>query len=543
MLFPLLRRTSYLKHGYRRLPLTPSPLLRQYATTTTTPSSSKTPVVVALAFLAGMGLDYSLRQRQSTTRAMTTGPPLSKPSQAMLQTAFHRLQHVLPPEHVTVDEDILENHGYSSNSYHNEGAPNIVVFPRNTQEVVEVVKIANELGIAVIPFSGGTSLEGHFSAPQGGICVSFTEHMNQIIAFHPDDLDVVVGPGMEWEDLNLTLKDHGLFFPLDPGPGACIGGMVGTSCSGTNAVRYGTMKEWVINLTVVTADGKVVKTRQRPRKSSAGYDLTRLFIGSEGTLGVVTEATLKLAVRPEKEAVAVCDFPTIRDAAAVVPELIRAGVQINAVELLDDEMMRAIHLSSPQLGHAVKPTLFFKFAGSQAQIDHEIKVVSDIAKQHQGGSFKYAKDEKEQKDLWEARKICLWSSTLLKENASVWTTDVVVPVSQLPVIIDETKTDLRNSTIEGSIVGHVGDGNFHVFLLFDQSKPEEFEEAKRLNKKLLTRAIQMEGSVTGEHGVGIGKKGYLRAELGDATVDLMTTVKYALDPKGIMNPGKVLPEN
>ncbi|KAI8339337.1 hypothetical protein BC941DRAFT_420206 [Chlamydoabsidia padenii] len=517
---------------------------RTYATQTTRRSGNKAPFL-ALAFLAGVGLDYTLMHQPSstTTNKLSTRPELKKPSQTKLKQAFDRLQQILPPEHVTVDEDILQNHGYSSNSYHNEGAPNIVVFPRNTQEVVDIVKVANELGIAVIPFSGGTSLEGHFAAPQGGICLSFTEHMNEMIAFHPEDLDVVVGPGMGWEDLNLQLKQHGLFFPLDPGPGACIGGMVGTSCSGTNAIRYGTMKEWVINLTVVTADGKVIKTRQRPRKSSAGYDLTRLFIGSEGTLGIVTEATLKLAVLPEKEAVAVCNFPTIRDAAAVVPEIIRAGVQINAVELLDDEMMRAIHLSSPQLGHDVKPTLFFKFAGSQSQIDHEIKVVSDITKQHQGGAFKYAKDEKEQKDLWEARKICLWSATLLKENASVWTTDVVVPVSQLPAIIDETKNNLKSSTIEGSIVGHVGDGNFHVFLLFDASKPEEFEEAKRLNKMLLTRAIEMEGSVTGEHGVGIGKKGYLRAELGDNTVDLMSTLKNALDPKGIMNPGKVLPDN
>ncbi|SAM09327.1 hypothetical protein [Absidia glauca] len=480
-----LRRTLNAATKSKCRPLRHGSAHRSYATpAATSPSGSKAPIV-ALAFLAGVGLNYTMMQQSSPSgQPAPSNSKLQKPSQEKLKHA-----------------------------------------------------------IALIPFSGGTSLEGHFAAPQGGICLSFSEHMNEVIAFHPEDLDVVVGPGIGWEDLNLQLKEHGLFFPLDPGPGACIGGMIGTSCSGTNAVRYGTMKEWVINLTVVTADGKVVKTRQRPRKSSAGYDLTRLFIGSEGTLGIVTEATLKLAVRPEKEAVAVCDFPTIRDAAAVVPEIIRAGVQINAVELLDDEMMRAINLASPQLGHAVKPTLFFKFAGSQAQIDHEIKVVSEITKQHLGGSFKYAKDEKEQQDLWEARKICLWSATLLKENASIWTTDVVVPVSQLPIIIDETKNNLKHSTIEGSIVGHVGDGNFHVFLLFDPAKPEEFEEAKRLNKQLLTRAIEMEGSVTGEHGVGIGKKGYLRAELGDATVDLMGTLKNALDPKGIMNPGKVLPDD
>ncbi|ORX50175.1 hypothetical protein DM01DRAFT_1337847 [Hesseltinella vesiculosa] len=465
------------------------------------------------------------------------------PDRSTIQTAFHRLQKVLPAEHVTVDEETLTNHGYSSNSYHNEGAPNIVVMPETTEQVAAIVSIADDLCLPVIPYSGGTSLEGHFSAPQGGICISFTEHMDQIVDFHPQDMDIVVQPGIQWEDLNAKLKEHGLFFPLDPGPGACIGGMVGTSCSGTNAVRYGTMKEWVINLTVVTAQGKIIKTRQRPRKSSAGYDLTRLFIGSEGTLGIVTEATLKLAVIPEKVSVAVCDFPTIRDAAAVVPDLVHAGVQVNAVELLDDEMMRAVNMANPKLGHATKPTLFFKFAGSPVQIEHEIKVVSEIARRHQGGHFKYARNEQEQHDLWEARKICLWSSTLLKDNASVWTTDAVVPVSRLPDMIDETKNDLKNAQhVKGSIVGHVGDGNFHAFLLFDQSKPEEFEEAKDINDRLVKRAIRMEGSITGEHGVGVGKRNYLVDELGQETIHTMRTIKNALDPKGIMNPGKVLPD-
>ncbi|KAI9025864.1 FAD-linked oxidase-like protein, partial [Phycomyces nitens] len=394
----------------------------------------------------------------------------------------------------------------------------------------------------IIPFSGGTSLEGHFTAPMGGICISFTEHMDKIVAFHPEDMDIVVQPGVSWESLNSTLKEHNMFFPLDPGPGACIGGMVGTACSGTNAVRWGTMREWVLNLTVVLPDGKVMKTRQRPRKSSAGYDLTRLYIGSEGTLGVVTEATLKLAVIPEERSVAVCDFPTIRDAAAVVPDLVQAGVQIGAVELLDDVMMKAVCLADPSLGHAEKPTLFFKFSGSKPQIEHEIKVVSEIVKKHKGGTFKYAKTEKEKEDLWEGRKICLWSATLLKENASVWTTDVVVPVSRLPELIDETKKDLSKSFLPAPVVGHVGDGNFHVFILFDKSKPEEYEEAKRINKALLERAIRMEGSVTGEHGVGAGKKAYLREELGDNTIDLMWTIKNAIDPKDIMNPGKVLPD-
>jgi D-lactate dehydrogenase (cytochrome) len=320
--------------------------------------------------------------------------------------------------------------------------------------------------------------------------------------------------------------------------------MVGTSCSGTNAVRYGTMKEWVINLTVVTPKGEILKTRQRSRKSAAGYDLTRLFIGSEGTLGVVTEITLKLAVIPSQQTVAVCDFPSIRDAAAVVPDLVRAGVQIGAVELLDSLMMKAINLANPNLGHSEKPTLFFKFTGnSKVQVDHDIKVVSEIAKKHKGGVFRYAKDDKEKHELWEGRKIALWSSTLLKPEAAVWTTDVVVPVSRLPELIEETQQDLDASFLPCPMVGHVGDGNFHVFILFDKNSNKEHDEAERLNKNLLERAIRMEGSVTGEHGVGIGKKSFLKEELGQNTTDLMKTIKLALDPKGLMNPEKVLPDN
>ncbi|KAG0169526.1 hypothetical protein DFQ30_003545 [Apophysomyces sp. BC1015] len=475
------------------------------------------------AVVAGSGGYWYASIPSSSAGSPQTPCLKTVPSKEAIQRAFYELQKVLPPEHVTVDEDILRARGYSDNSYHNEGAPNIVVYPRSTEEVVAVVNVANNLG-------------------QGGICLSFTEHMNNIVAFHPEDMDVVVQPGVDWEQLNAMLKDRKLFFPLDPGPGACIGGMVGTGCSGTNAVRYGTMKDWVINLTVVLPNGEVVKTRQRPRKSSAGYDLTRLYVGSEGTLGIVTEATLKLAVIPEEETVAVCDFPSIRHAAAVVPELIRAGVQIGAVELLDDLMMKAVCLANPSLGYEAKPTLFFKFAGSKPQIQHEIDVVSAITKAHQGGKFKYAKSEHEKEELWEGRKIALWSSTLLKENASVWTTDVVVPVSRLPDIIDETKIALKASTLPCPIVGHVGDGNFHVFILFDKSKPEEYAEAKRLNKDLVARAIKMEGSISGEHGVGCGKKHYMRAELGDSTVDLMKTIKSAIDPKNIMNPGKVLPD-
>ncbi|KAG2230753.1 hypothetical protein INT48_006341 [Thamnidium elegans] len=504
---------------------------RAYQTKIST-KTSHVPILSAVITAAAAGAGYWLGTKTPVPITKVPIPPIA--NHATIHKVFQDLCTVLPSHHVTVDEEALQDHGYSSNSYHNEGAPNIVVYPTSTAQVSEIVKICNKHDIPIIPFSGGTSLEGHFSAPKGGVCISFTEHMDHIIAFHPEDMDIVVQPGVQWEDLNLYLKKEGLFFPQDPGPGACIGGMVGTSCSGTNAVRYGTMKEWVINLTVVTADGNIIKTRQRARKSSAGYDLTKLFIGSEGTLGIVTEITLKLAVIPKVETVAVCDFESIRDAAAVVPDLVRAGVQIGAVELLDGEMMKAINLANPDLGHSEKPTLFFKFSGaSQQLIQHDIEIVSEIAKKHNGGVFKYAKNEQE--------KIALWSSTLLKPNASVWTTDVVVPVSKLPDLIAETQKDIESSFLPCPLVGHVGDGNFHVFILFDKDDPKEYEEAKRLNKNLLERAISMEGSISGEHGVGIGKKSFLVQELGENTVNVMKTIKIALDPKGLMNPEKVLP--
>ncbi|EPB83624.1 hypothetical protein HMPREF1544_09605 [Mucor circinelloides 1006PhL] len=550
----MLRLNPYLKRFTNRAVLHK----RLYQTTqqqvTTTIKPNYAVFTAATLIAAGAGYWYGSNNKQQQATATTKANNASQfrpqvpvpaiPAHETITKAFDELRKVLPAEHVSVDEEALQDHGYSNNSYHNEGAPNIVVYPSNTNEVAAIVKIANKFDMPIIPFSGGTSLEGHFSAPKGGICISFTEHMDQIVEFHPQDMDIVVQPGIQWEDLNFYLKKHGLFFPMDPGPGACIGGMVGTSCSGTNAVRYGTMREWVINLTIVTPEGKILKTRQRPRKSSAGYDLTKLFIGSEGTLGVVTEVTLKLAVLPQEETVAVCDFPTIRDAAAVVPDLVRAGVQIGAVELLDAQMMKAINLANPELGHSEKPTLFFKFSGgSKVIVDHEIKVVSEIAKKHQGGTFKYAKNEAEKADLWEGRKIALWSSTLLKPEASVWTTDVVVPVSKLPDLIAETTKDLEGSFLPCPMVGHVGDGNFHVFILFKKDDEKEYAEAKRLNKNLLERAIRMEGSVTGEHGVGIGKKMFLNEELGENTVDMMKTIKIALDPKGLMNPEKVLPDN
>lgn len=339
----------------------------------------------------------------------------------------------------------------------------MVVYPSSTEEVSKIVKICHERLIPITAYSGGTSLEGHFSATRGGVCVDFAR-MDKILTLHKDDLDVVVQPSLGWEHLNDELAKDGLFFPPDPGPGAMIGGMVGTGCSGTNAYRYGTMKDWVISLTVVMADGTIIKTRQRPRKSSAGYDLTRLFIGSEGTLGLVTEATLKVTVKPKNESVAVASFATVRAAAACVASVVGEGVPIAAVELLDDVQMRCINESgSTSRVWKEAPTLFFKFGGTASGVKEQISIVRQLAKQKGSASFEFAKDADEAQELWSARKEALWSVMAKRrdENDHVWTTDVAVPISRLPDIIEQTKEDMTKCGLLATMVGHVGDGNFH----------------------------------------------------------------------------------
>jgi D-lactate dehydrogenase (cytochrome) len=336
------------------------------------------------------------------------------------------------------------------------------VWPATTDEVSKVMKVCHSRRIPVVAYSGGTSLEGHFAPTHGGVCLDFGR-MDKVLALHKDDLDVVVQPAVAWESLNDQLAPDNLFFPPDPGPGAMIGGMIGTGCSGTNAYRYGTMREWVLSLTVVLADGTVIKTRQRPRKSSAGYDLTKLFIGSEGTLGLVTEATLKLAVRPQSTSVAVSAFPSIRQAADCVARVVGRGVPVAAVEILDDDQMRCIN----QAGMTTRawkeaPTLFFKFSGTERGVKEQVSLVRQIALGSGSLSFDFARNDDEQQELWSARKEALWSTMAVKSDGDhVWTGDVAVPVSRLPDIITETKRDLRSTGLVNTIVGHVGDGNFH----------------------------------------------------------------------------------
>ena len=402
----------------------------------------------------------------STLPLDATQPPEHNLSQTNLQAAWTDFVDIVGEDNISTNEGDLQSHSgsdWSSYTTKEHEKPFLVVYPSTTEEVSKIVKICHDRRIPVTAYSGGTSLEGHFSATRGGICIDFSR-MDKIIKLHKEDLDVAVQPALGWELLNEELAKEGLFFPPDPGPGAMIGGMVGTGCSGTNAYRYGTMKEWVLSLTMVLADGTVIHTRQRPRKSSAGYDLTRMFIGSEGTLGLVTEATLKVTVKPKSESVAVASFSTIREAAECVSRVVREGVPIAAVEILDDVQMRCINESgSTSKSWKEAPTLFFKFSGTPSAVKEHIGLVQKLAKSKGSESFDFAKNADEASELWSARKEALWSVMAKRRDESdhVWTTDVAVPISRLPDIIEETKEDMSSSGLLAAMVGHVGDGNFH----------------------------------------------------------------------------------
>ncbi|KAI1209704.1 uncharacterized protein F4807DRAFT_425975 [Annulohypoxylon truncatum] len=498
--------------------------------------------------LAAAGVSYFLgtqapRDPESTSTlplSMTRDPKYQN-DKANLEAAWADFAAILGKENVSTVEDDLHTHANSDwSSYRNEESqkPFMVIYPSTTDEVSAIMKICHTRRIPVVGYSGGTSLEGHFTPTRGGICIDF-RRMDKIIALHKDDLDVVVQPAVGWELLNEEIGKENLFFPPDPGPGAQIGGMIGTGCSGTNAYRYGTMREWVLSLTVVLADGTVIKTRQRPRKSSAGYDLTKLFIGSEGTLGLVTEATLKLTTKPASTSVAVCGFGTIRQAADCVAKVVGQGVPVAAVEILDEEQMKCINqagMTSKQWKEV--PTLFFKFSGTERGVKEQIQIVQEMARQTGSKSFEFARSEQEKSELWSARKEALWSTmAVAKPGERVWTGDVAVPMSRLPLLIEETKDDMKKSGMYGTIVGHVGDGNFHIILL---SNDEQRHAAEELVHRMVKRAVELEGTVTGEHGVGLVKRDYLPHELGESTVDTMRKIKQALDPLCLLNADKVV---
>ncbi|KAJ6084473.1 hypothetical protein N7486_011273 [Penicillium sp. IBT 16267x] len=478
----------------------------------------------------------------STSPLVDLEPAKHNVSPSNLQAAWSDFVEILGKENVSTTPGDLESHAgsdWSSYSRKENEKPFLILYPSTTEEVSRIMKVCHTRVIPVTPYSGGTSLEGHFAPTRGGVCIDF-RRMDRILQLNKGDLDVVVQPALGWEELNEELNKDGLFFPPDPGPGAMIGGMVGTGCSGTNAYRYGTMREWVLSLTVVLADGTVIKTRQRPRKSSAGYDLTRVFIGSEGTLGLVTEATLKLTVRPQSENVAVASFPSIQNAAECVTKVVEAGIPVAGVEILDDVQMKCINASQTTSRQwEESPTIFFKFSGTPSAVKEQISMVQKLASSASGKSFEFARGEEEMKELWSARKEALWSVLAMRRGPEdrVWTTDVAVPMSRLPDIIDATKADMTKSGLLAGICGHVGDGNFHAIILFNES---EKKVAEGVIHRMVKRAVEMEGTVTGEHGVGLVKRDYLAHELGETTVDAMRRLKLAFDPLRLLNCDKVI---
>ncbi|THV69992.1 FAD-binding domain-containing protein [Aureobasidium pullulans] len=481
-----------------------------------------------------------------------------------MEKAIEEVRTKLGEDSITTDDDELHRHGYSEWSTINvDVLPIAVVYPKSTEEVSEIAKICYKRKIPIVPYSGGSSLEGNFSAPcmrdrskhmgryemnigtdtdhsYGGFCIDFA-FMDKILALHDDDLDVVVQPAIGWMKLNEDISHSGLFFPVDPGPSAMIGGMTGTNCSGTNAVRYGTMKDNVLNLTVVLADGTIIKTKRRPRKSSAGYNLTGMFIGSEGTLGIVTEITLKLQVIPQETSVAVVTFPTIRDAASAASKIIKAGIPIGAMEIMDEVQMSVVNKSkSTKKVWREVPTMFFKFSGTKAGVKENVGLVKDLSKQCKSIDFEFTADADEQKKLWSARKESLWSMlSLRKGDEEVWSTDVAVPLSRLPDIIEVSKREMDELGIFSSALGHVGDGNFHECIMYNGKDPEEKKKVEECVTRMVDRALEMEGTCTGEHGIGLGKKKSLIKELGLDTIGVMQKVKLSLDPHWLMNPGKV----
>jgi len=441
-------------------------------------------------------------------------------------------------DRISTAEAVRAHHGRDESAY-DPMLPDAVVFAQTTEEVAAVAKLCFEHEIPLIPYGAGSSLEGHLLAVAGGVSLDLSQ-MNHVLSVHPEDLTVTVEPGVTRKQLNTEIRDTGLFFPIDPGADASIGGMCATRASGTNAVRYGTMRENVLNLTVVTADGRIIKTANRARKSSAGYDLTRLFIGSEGTLGIITEITLKLYPQPEAVSAAVCAFPTMGEAVSAVIDTIQIGVPIARVEFVDALAIRAINqydkLTLPEM-----PTLFFEFHGSEHGVQEQAETVQQIAAEHKGQGFEWATRPEDRSRLWNARHNAYFAFLQLKPGCRAVTTDVCVPISRLADCVVETEKDLLASALQlpAPIVGHVGDGNFHVALLIDPNKPEELEEAERINQRIVARAIAMDGTCTGEHGVGLHKMDFLIAEHGNDAIDLMRSIKQALDPKHILNPGKI----
>ena len=436
------------------------------------------------------------------------------------------------------DSTAVRDHHSRGESYHLPAPPDIVCFPHSTAEVSEILKISAAHHVPVVPFGAGTSLEGHVHAIHGGITIDLRE-MNAVTRVSVDDLDATVEAGVMRLQLNRALRSTGLTFPVDPGADCTIGGMAATRASGTTAVRYGTMRENVLGLTVVLADGRIIRTGTRARKSSAGYDLTRLFVGSEGTLGVITEVTVRLHPLPEAVSAAVCAFDTMQGAVETVIATIQLGVPVARIELLDETQMDAVNRFS-KTSYAVAPTLFFEFhSDSERHVTDQAATVQGLAAERGGRELAWATRLEDREQLWQARHDALYAALALRAGSRPWTTDVCVPISRLAECILETKQDNTAAAFPIALVGHAGDGNFHLVYVLDPESPAELDQARRLNERMVLRALAMGGTCTGEHGVGYGKMKYLEAEHGPA-LDVMRTIKRALDPDNRMNPGKMV---
>jgi D-lactate dehydrogenase (cytochrome) len=432
----------------------------------------------------------------------------------------------------------VRDHHSHGESYHPPAAPDVVCFPTTTDEVAAILRISARFQVPVVPFGAGTSLEGHVHALRGGITIDMRE-MNRVMRIGVEDLDATVEAGVTRLQLAKALRNTGLMFPIDPGADATLGGMAATRASGTTAVRYGTMRENVLGLTVVLADGRVVRTGTRARKSSAGYDLARLFVGSEGTLGVITEVTLRLHPVPEAVSAAVCSFESIRGAVDTVIATIQLGVPVARIELLDDVLMDAVNRYS-KTAYPAAPTLFFEFHGdSDRHVADQAAAVESVAAERGGHAFQWAARLEDREKLWQARHDVHYSAIALRPGCRSWASDVCVPISRLADCVVETKQDHEHTSFPTCLVGHAGDGNFHLIYLLDPANPAELEEARRLNDRTVARALAMGGTCTGEHGVGYGKMKFLAAEHGEGLA-VMEAIKRALDPDNRMNPGKVV---
>jgi len=471
---------------------------------------------------------------------MTPADPLTASPAAARRTAPPELLDALRErfgERFSAAAAVRDLHGRDDSPYP-PALPDGVLFAESSEEVADAVRLCARHGVPVIAFGAGSSIEGHVLAVQGGITIDLSR-MNALLAVHAEDLTATVQAGVTRKQLNAAIKDTGLFFPIDPGADATLGGMAATRASGTNAVRYGTMRENVVGLTVVTADARVLRTTRRAKKSSAGYDLTRLFVGSEGTLGLITEVTVRLYPQPEALSAAVCSFPDVRSAIDTVIQTIQMGIPVARAELLDALTVKAVNLHS-RLSLPEQPMLFLEFHGSESGVREQAGMVQALSREHGGRDFEWAVQPEDRTRLWNARHMAFFACLQLKPGCRAFTTDACVPISRLADCIDETLADIAGSALPVPVFGHVGDGNFHCVILADPNDPGEMAEAERLNQRVMRRALAMDGTCTGEHGIGLHKRELLEEELGSDAIELMRRLKRAWDPQNLLNPGKVI---